>query len=224
MITGANPGEPVIRTAIFDLDGTLLDSTPDIAHAVNRVFARHGLDRTEPSLIAEMVGNGAQRLVGDLLIRQRIPAAPSDIDYLTAAYLEAYAEEPLREGRLYPHVAEDLARLQALGWRLGVCTNKPQALTLSILEATGLGSYFLAVRGADSVPARKPDPGHLLAVLEDLGGGTALYVGDTEVDEATAQAAGVAFRGVAWAAPGRLSVPEAARLSRIADLAASSVA
>ncbi len=208
------------RAVVFDLDGTLIDSAPDIADAVNRTFVAHGLEPTDEAVITGLIGNGAHRLVADLLWRQRIPAAPSDVDALTDAYLESYAENPVARTTIFPHVAEDLAVLRATGWRLGLCTNKPQALTLAVLVALGLDQLFDAVRGADAVPARKPDPGHLRAVIEAMGVGSAIYVGDTEVDEATAQAADVPFRAVGWAPPGRLSTPEARRLTRLSDLAA----
>ncbi|EYD71017.1 HAD-IA family hydrolase [Limimaricola hongkongensis] len=208
------------RAIVFDLDGTLIDSAPGIAAAVNRTFAAHGLEPTPPDLIAGLIGHGAYRLVADLLARQFIPAAPDDIAFLTKAYLDSYAEAPLEGTTVYPHVAEDLAALSEAGWRLGLCTNKPQALAVSVLEGLGFDHLFDAVRGADAVCARKPDPGHLHAVIAALEVETAIYVGDTEVDEATAQAAGVAFRGVGWAAPGRLSAPETARLSRLSDLMA----
>ncbi|MGR3633571.1 MAG: HAD-IA family hydrolase [Limimaricola soesokkakensis] len=204
--------------AVFDLDGTLIDSAPDMASAVNHAFVTHGLDATDPAVVAGLIGNGAHRLVADLLARQRIPAAPSDIEALTEAYLACYAEAPVVSTTIYPHVAQDLAALKAAGWRLGICTNKPQALTHAVLAGLGIDHLFDAVRGADAVPTRKPDPGHLRAVIEALGVDRAVYVGDTEVDEATARAAGVPFRGVGWAAPGRLSVPEAERLARLSEL------
>ena len=206
------------RAAVFDLDGTLIDSAPDIAAAVNRAFVARGLDATDEAIVTGLIGNGAHRLVADLLARQGVAATDRDIDALTAAYLATYAEAPVARTTIYPHVAEDLAALQAAGWRLGLCTNKPQALTLSVLEGLGFAPLFCAVRGADAVPARKPDPGHLRAVIGAMGVASAVYVGDTEVDEATAQAAGVPFRGVGWAASGRLSTPAAARLHRLRDL------
>lgn len=206
--------------AVFDLDGTLIDSAPDMAVAVNRAFVAHGLEATDPGVVAGLIGNGAHRLVADLLARQRIPAAPSDIEALTDAYLRCYADAPVVSTTIYPHVAQDLSALKAAGWRLGICTNKPQALTHAVLAGLGIDQLFDAIRGADAVPARKPDPGHLRAVIEALGLDRAVYVGDTEVDEATARAAGVPFRGVGWAAPGRLSVPEAERLTRLSELLA----
>ncbi|WP_432255764.1 HAD-IA family hydrolase [Limimaricola sp. AA108-03] len=205
---------------VFDLDGTLIDSAPDMAAAVNRAFVAHGLEATDPGVVAGLIGNGAHRLVADLLARQRIPAAPSDIEALADAYLRCYADAPVVSTTIYPHVAQDLSALKAAGWRLGICTNKPQALTHAVLTGLGIDHLFDAIRGADAVPARKPDPGHLRAVIKALGVDRAVYVGDTEVDEATARAAGVPFRGVGWAAPGRLSVPEAERLARLSELLA----
>ena len=130
------------RAAVFDLDGTLIDSAPDIADAVNRAFVAHGLEATDEAVVTELIGNGAHRLVADLLARQRTPATPSDIDVLTAAYLDSYAEAPVARTTIYAHVAEDLATLKGAGWRLGLCTNKPQALTLAVLKGLGLAVLF----------------------------------------------------------------------------------
>ncbi len=208
-----------LTAAIFDLDGTLIDSTPDIAGAIGRAFSARGYDAPDEPVVGRMIGNGAHRLVADLLRYQHQPAGRDQVDALTADYLACYAERPVARTTMFPHVAEDLSTLRRAGLRLGLCTNKPHALTLAILDGLGLGDLFDGVLGADVVPARKPDPGHLLAVAELIGcDRNWVYVGDTEVDEATAIAAGVPFRAVAWAAPGRLGTLQNHPLHRLTDL------
>src|SRR5699024_4018170 len=117
-----------------------------------------------------------------------LPADDETVNRAVEGYLCAYERSPSRHTRFYEGVEEDLFMLHARGFRLGVCTNKPHALTLRILDILGIGHLFGAVAGADDVPACKPDPGHLLAVATRMGlpSGRWVFVGDTNVDQVTA--------------------------------------
>lgn len=176
---------------VFDLDGTLIDSAPDIHAAACRVLAEEGLAPMTLAEVRGMIGHGVAHLVGRLLeARRQDPAGPRlvrMIDSFAAGY-----EGPVNLTRVYPGVQTALGRLAAGGARMAICTNKPHAATLAVLRHLGLGP-FAAVVGGDSLPVRKPDPAPLRVALDALGEGPALYVGDSEVDAETAAAAVVPF-------------------------------
>lgn len=171
---------------IFDLDGTLVDSLPGLLAVTNGVLAEEGLPPIQLAQIRLMVGDGAARLL------QRAFAAAGGRDPDDAAlqrWLSRYVQDATAPP--YPGLHKLLRRYPA--GALGLCTNKPRAPTVRILKQLGLGSSFGAVVAGDDLPFRKPDPRHLLTTIERLGGGAALYVGDSEVDADTARAAGVPF-------------------------------
>ncbi|MBP7002221.1 HAD-IA family hydrolase [Amaricoccus sp.] len=205
---------------IFDLDGTLIDSAPDIAAALNVGFARNGWPELEARYVERFIGNGPMRLIRDILADRGIDATEPEIEAAHEAYRKAYLAEPAARTRFYPHVREDLAALRAAGLRLGVCTNKLQALADEVLRILELDHLFEAAVGADAVPACKPDPRHLLAVAERMGleRGAWGYVGDTNVDRATAESAGAPFFVVPWGGGAEVPAAESRRLTRLADL------
>ncbi|MDB6091311.1 MAG: cbbZ [Gammaproteobacteria bacterium] len=178
---------------IFDLDGTLIDSAPDMHRAVNRMLDDLGCAPLSLADIRSMVGDGASALIARALAaRQCVTADPAKA---LALFLEHYEAEPTAFTRTYPDVHGTLDRLRAHGLTLALCTNKPARLTQMILERLEIDRYFVRVIAGDSLPFRKPDPRALLAVLTGLDTHMAatLMVGDSEVDAATAQAAGVPF-------------------------------
>jgi len=205
---------------IFDLDGTLIDSAPDITASLNACFAARGWPPLEVDCVARHIGRGARRLLLDVLQALHLPHDDATVNEATAQYLEAYRRAPVRHTRIYPNVAEDLATLHAAGHLLGICTNKPQALSEQVLHALGLARYFCAVVGADSVPACKPDAGHLLATAQRMGVAAShcLYVGDSTIDQCTAQAAGIPFYAVSWCTGALPPVAPPYRLQRLRDL------
>lgn len=188
-MTSAGPGRPR-RILVFDLDGTLIDSAPDIAAAVNALFAELGLPAIEVPQIRRMIGDGAPMLLERALLHVRAGHRATD---LMGRFSEHYGENAVKLTTLYPDVAETLRAFRAAGCRLGVCTNKPLAPTRAVLAAFGLDSLIEAVIGGDSLPQRKPQPEPLLAVIAALGGGPddAVMIGDSAVDLACAAAAGV---------------------------------
>ena len=177
---------------VFDLDGTLIDSVPDIHATVNRVLGAMGLPATDRATVQGFVGNGLPALIDRLLAHHRHPLDPEGRTGLIAAFEADYAARHDLT-RLYPGVRAALEALRDAGAALGVCTNKPFGPARAVLDHLGLTPFFGAVLGGDSLPLRKPDPEHLRATARALGRPGLVFVGDSEVDAETAQAAGVAF-------------------------------
>ena len=184
------------RTLLLDLDGTLVHTVPDLAAALNRLMRARGLAEFTHAETASMVGDGVARLVERALAARGRDADPATIGEFAADY-GAHAAEA---SSAYAGVAEGLGALAADGWRLAVCTNKPEAAARSLLSALGLARYFAAIGGGDSFPVRKPDPRHLLATLSAAGGtvGRTVMGGDHANDIAAARAAGVPCIFAAW--------------------------
>lgn len=176
---------------IFDLDGTLIDSAPDIRAAVNRMLAGEGLAPLDLPAIIGFVGNGMPKLVERVMEATGID--PARHKELTQVTLDHYNASPSALTRPYPGVPQALAALEEAGHRLAVCTNKPEAPARAILADLGLARHFPVVVGGDTLPVRKPDPAPALACVKAMGGGAAAFIGDSEVDAGTAEAAGLPF-------------------------------
>lgn len=179
-----------MTAVIFDLDGTLIDSAPDIHAAVNEVMADEGHDEFALHEIIRFIGNGLGHLVE--LVMQARGIEMSAHEALSARVLEAYNAVDSRHSQMFEGVTDALQALKAAGYRLGVCTNKRHGAALHVLESYGLLGLFEVVIGEGSVSTRKPDPAPLEAAIEQLGA-PAVFVGDSEVDEETARRAGVPF-------------------------------
>ncbi len=181
------------RDLIFDLDGTLIDSAPDLAHALNRLLAELGRPPLELGAVRRMVGDGAPELVRRALAAAGATVDPSAMPELFERYRGFYLATATESTRAYPGVPETLTRLRAAGHRMVVCTNKFQTPTMKILDFLELTRFFDGVAGGDVVPARKPDPRHLLAALALAGRGPeyAVMIGDGINDVGAAKAAGI---------------------------------
>ncbi len=177
---------------IFDLDGTLIDSAPDIHAAGNAVLAAEGLPPVSESQSRSFIGNGARVFVERLEHAGSGTNDPARTTRMHRHFLERYETEHALT-RLYPGVDSALEALRGAGWHMAICTNKPCAPAHAVLAHFGLSSFFEAVIGGDSLPVIKPDPAPLRAAIDALGGGAVVYVGDSEVDAATAVAARVPF-------------------------------
>jgi phosphoglycolate phosphatase len=178
---------------IFDLDGTLIDSAPDVRASINRVLT--GMERRELTLkeTKDMVGWGGRVLAEKALAKTGAAGTEADIDRTLEGFLATYAQHPADHSAVYPGVVAALDGFQAAGVRMGLCTNKPTATTPPVLEALGLAHYFDVVLCGDAVPHKKPDGRHVLLAVEQLGAtlGTAAMVGDSESDITAANNAGV---------------------------------
>ena len=178
---------------VFDLDGTLIDSAPDMHRAVNLMLADLGCAPLTLPDIRSMVGDGASALIARALAARHCVSA--DPAKALDEFLEHYEADPTNVTRTFPGVADTLGRLQATGLTLAVCTNKPSRLTSMILEGLEIDRFFTRVVAGDTMPFRKPDPRALMEVVDGFGTPkeATLMVGDSEVDAATAHSAGVPF-------------------------------
>lgn len=175
---------------VFDLDGTLIHSAPEIQFVANSLLADR---RLEPLTLAEtisFIGNGAAVLIEKMSIARGIPA---DQHAELLATLEERYMHSSDKSEVFAGVLPALEALQGAGHRLGVCTNKPLAPAKAVLDHLGLARFFDVVLGGDSLDVRKPDPAPLQATFAALGDGPQIYVGDSDVDAETADRAGVQF-------------------------------
>jgi len=176
---------------VFDLDGTLVDSAPDIMVAANKMLAGEGVAPLDLATITSFIGNGLPKLV-ERVMRAR-GLAPSQFERLHDEVTDFYNAAPADESAPMPGVVALLEKLKADGHRLGVCTNKPEQPARRLLDLLKLAPFFETVVGGDSLPEKKPHPAPLNLAFEQLGAGARLYVGDSEVDAGVALAAGVRF-------------------------------
>ena len=195
-----------MRTAIFDLDGTLVDTSADLIAAANACFRAMGAgDRLDPVADAATAFAGGRAMLRLGLGRIGDTAPEAEVDRWHPYLLEAYAAGIDHESRLYPGAMDAVARLSAAGWRVGICTNKPAALAELLLERLGVRDAFAAMVGAGTLPVRKPDPAAYRAAVERAGGDPArsFLIGDTVTDRDTARAAGVPVALVTFGPEGR---------------------
>jgi phosphoglycolate phosphatase len=186
----------LIRTLLLDLDGTLVNTVPDLTAALNRLMrSRDFAEFTQPET-ALMVGDGVAKLIERAFAARGCCPDPEAVRDFSVDY----GSHAAVDSQPYPGVVAGLGALIGDGWRLGVCTNKPEAAARSLLVALGLDSCFGAIGGGDSFPVRKPDPRHLLATLEAAGGchERAVMGGDHANDVAAASGAGVPCIFAAW--------------------------
>jgi phosphoglycolate phosphatase len=185
-------GELADATIVFDLDGTLVDTAPDLTRALNETMDLEGLPRVRPEIVRAGVGQGARALIERGAALSGVAFSADRLDQLTQAFVEFYRADIARESALFPGAAEALDSLAALGAKFAICTNKRTDLSLQLLEALGMGDAFSAVVGADAVAERKPHPDHYRAAVTRAGGVVrrSLMIGDTLADVAAARGAG----------------------------------
>jgi phosphoglycolate phosphatase len=176
---------------IFDLDGTLVDTAPDLLSALNAILLREGRRAVDHGDLRHLVGYGARRMLVEAFMMTGGPVEDARLPGLIDDYIAHYKMHVAVASRPFPGVEETLAALRARGVKLGVLTNKPQELTDLLLPALGLDSYFDAIHGAGRYSYNKPDARVLHHVVDELGGGPAMMIGDSVTDVQTARAANV---------------------------------
>ncbi len=207
---------------LLDLDGTLVDSVPDLAACIDRMMQALGLPERGEAAVRDWVGNGVERLVRRALVG-RLEGEP-DPDLFDRGYplfLDCYARHNGQRSRLYPGVREGLDGLREAGFPLGCVTNKAERFTRPLLQALGIAGRFAIVVSGDSLPQKKPDPAPLLHAARALGADPArcLMVGDSVNDVRAARAAGFQVVCVPYGYNHGRDIREAAPDAVIASLA-----
>ena len=180
-----------VTAIVWDLDGTLIDSAPDLGTALNALLREHGQAEQGSREVRSMIGDGAARLVERGFAASGHIVRDAQLSRLVQRFMTIYAECATDETRPYPGALEALQQIRDAGIRQGICTNKPEAITRQILLDLSLAEYFDAVVGGDTTPKKKPDPLPLRDCLQALGVNPidSLMIGDSAVDVATAKAA-----------------------------------
>ena len=208
---------------VFDLDGTLVDSAPDLQAALNEMLRERGLAPLSLPQVKRMIGDGAAAMVARALEASGI--GPVGAENALPRFLQLYEADAVRLTQPYPRVPETLMALRRRGYRTAICTNKPQHATYAVLDGLGLLPLFDEIAGGDHFAVRKPDPGHLLGLIEEMGASVqrAAMIGDNEHDAAVARGAGVPLvlmrYGYARVEPASLAAD--ALLDNFADLPAA---
>jgi phosphoglycolate phosphatase len=203
---------------VLDLDGTLVDSSEDIAEAMNHALTAHGIGAVTASQVGAALGGGPTILVEKCLTAAGLATHdPALVASVLDAYSDRYRAHPATHTRLFDTAEAVLPALHARGVLIGVCTNKRTSIAEAVLDAVGLSSIIGAVVGSDTTPTPKPQPGHLTDTVALLGAEDrrVLYVGDNDIDRRTAAAAGVTYAQVAWGHP---NVPADHYLTSFDDL------
>ena len=178
-----------MATIIFDLDGTLVDTAPDLIDTLNVILGREGLPSVPYDEARALIGHGARRMIEGGLAAAGRPAA--DIERLFADFIAYYADHVADRSRPFPGLEAALDTLAGRGCTLAVCTNKLEWLSVRLLESLGLAGRFAAICGQDTFAVQKPHPDALLGTLRRAGGNLcrAVMVGDSQTDITTAKAA-----------------------------------
>jgi phosphoglycolate phosphatase len=184
---------PYPETIVFDLDGTLVDTAPDLTAALNAVMRTTGRSEVPLDDVRHMVGRGARYLIERAMEATGEPASADAITDLMQHFLVHYEANIAVDSRSFEHAELVVKRLTGQGHKVGICTNKPEALSFKLMNELKLRALFPVILGADSRPYRKPDPRHLLDTISALGGNpaSAVLIGDSETDVKTARAANV---------------------------------
>jgi phosphoglycolate phosphatase len=212
-------------TIVFDLDGTLIDTAPDLIDTLNLILTQEGLPAMPFAKARNLIGGGAKALLERAIAAEGRACPPAEIDRIYAAYIAHYAAHIADRSRPFPHLEGTLDRLTAAGHRLAVCTNKLEWLSVKLLQALGLSRYFAVICGQDTFGVQKPNPEVFRQTVRGAGGEPeqAVMVGDSRTDIDTARAAGVPVVAVDF---GYSDVPIAALrpdrlISSFADLPAA---
>jgi phosphoglycolate phosphatase len=182
-----------MATIVFDLDGTLIDTAPDLIHTLNLILAQEDLPAVPYAHARTLIGGGPRALIERALAAEGRSCATAQVDPLYAAFIAHYAEHIADRSRPFPGLDQALGELAAADHRLAVCTNKLEWLSLKLLGALHLTQHFAAICGPDTFRVQKPDPEVFRQTVRRAGGdpGRALMIGDSKTDVQTGRAAHV---------------------------------
>jgi len=187
-------------TLVFDLDGTLIDTAPDLIRATNHVLASHGIEPLAPERLRPEISFGARHMIAAGLQHRGIAYSEDELNRMFGSFIDYYETNIAVESRPFDGLQEALEACVEAGARLAVCTNKRESLSRQLLGELGLLGLFSALAGRDTFPVFKPHPDHLLGTIRLANGdpARAVMVGDSEVDIATAKAAHIPVIGVTF--------------------------
>ncbi len=196
-------------TIAFDLDGTLVDTAPDLLRALDFALEREGLNPPEDHEARNFIGGGARAMIERALARSRVKLGKEKIDAIFRQFLAHYEDHIADHSRPFPGVEQALSRLADEGALLTICTNKQAKYAEKLLRELNLAGRFAYIAGGDSFEFKKPDPRHLTEAIERAGGNVerAILVGDSETDVITAKAAEIPVIAVSF---GYTEIPPAA--------------
>ncbi|QND53404.1 phosphoglycolate phosphatase [Phyllobacterium sp. 628] len=182
--------QPIV---VFDLDGTLVDTAPDLLDSLNHCLDAAGMQTVDPVALRRYVGQGARVMIQRAFEAQQKIVSPEQLDWLIGLFLEHYSKNMPGHSALYEGVEDVMDNLASAGYLLAVCTNKFEGLSTNLLTALGQTARFTAICGSDTFAFRKPDPRHLFETIKKAGGDRdrALMIGDSRTDIDTAKAAGI---------------------------------
>ena len=185
---------------VFDLDGTLVDSAPDLIGTLNKVIAKEGFPPIPQNQVGHLVGQGALKMLDKAYHYYDKTLDEAVRGRLHKDFLDIYVDHLADETRPFEGVVDLLDRLKAQGWTLAVCTNKYEDMSRKLLSQLKLDHYFAAICGSDTFPVRKPDPAHLFGTIEaaKASRSKAIMVGDSATDINTAKAANIPSIGVTF--------------------------
>jgi phosphoglycolate phosphatase len=183
---------------VFDLDGTLIDTAPDLVASLNHTISAHGLTPVTYEDLTHLVGHGARAMIERAFRLRGNPLDEAELPAMMDRFVEHYLANMPGESQPYPGLTASLERLRDTGIMLAVCTNKMESLARPLIDGLKLGGYFAAITGGDTFPVRKPDPAHLTGTVELAGGDIrqTVMVGDSLNDLKVAVNAGVPSIGV----------------------------
>ncbi len=187
------PGPTASPIVVFDLDGTLLDTAPDLITAVSSVIITAGGHEVDEAWMRPNVSFGGREMIRRGLVAQSIAHTEEELDSLFRQFVAFYSENISAKTKPFPGLFDELDRLQGKGVKLAVCTNKLEGLTWPLLDQMEMTHWFSAVTGRDTFPVHKPDPRHLLGAIARAGGdpSRAAMIGDSNTDILTARRAGI---------------------------------
>ncbi len=182
-----------IKTIVFDLDGTLIDTAPDLVDTLNVVFAREGLPPVPYDTARNLIGGGARGMIARGIAAEGLVFEPAKLEQMFTDFIAHYSVHIADRSRPFPGLADALDELAGSGYRFAVCTNKLERLSLLLLEALKMAGRFDAICGQDTFGVQKPDPEVLRRTVLAAGGDLqhAIMIGDSITDIRTARAAGI---------------------------------